>query len=65
MVNQVMAGKEKTWILGMGNAAIARGALEGNVQVATSYPGTPASEILQNIADVAPDWKLYVEWSTN
>jgi indolepyruvate ferredoxin oxidoreductase alpha subunit len=60
-----MAGKEGTWVLGMGNAAIARGALEGNVQVATSYPGTPASEILQNLAEIAPDWKLYVEWSTN
>ena len=63
--NPVMAGKEKTWVLGMGNAAIARGALEGNIQVATSYPGTPASEILQNLADIARDWNLYVEWSTN
>ncbi|MFW9934125.1 MAG: thiamine pyrophosphate-dependent enzyme [Candidatus Thorarchaeota archaeon] len=60
-----MAGKEKSWVLGMGNAAIARGALEANVQVATSYPGTPASEILQNLAEIASNWKIYVEWSTN
>lgn len=65
MVYSVMAGKEKSWVLGMGNAAIARGALEANVQVATSYPGTPASEILQNLAEIASDWKIYVEWSTN
>ena len=65
MVNPVMAGNEKTWVLGMGNAAIARGLLEGNVQVATSYPGTPASEILENLADIASEWNLYVEWSTN
>lgn len=28
----------------MGNEAIARGAVEGGVQVATSYPGTPVGE---------------------
>lgn len=65
MVNPIMTDKEEQWVLGMGNAAIARGALEGNVQVATSYPGTPASEILQNLSDIARDWSLYVEWSTN
>ena len=65
VANPIMSGKEKTWVLGMGNAAIARGLLEGNVQVATSYPGTPASEILENLADIAADWELYVEWSTN
>jgi indolepyruvate ferredoxin oxidoreductase alpha subunit len=65
LVNPVMDGEEKTWVLGIGNAAIARGALEGNVHVATSYPGTPASEILQNLADIATGWNLYVEWSTN
>ncbi|MFW9831977.1 MAG: thiamine pyrophosphate-dependent enzyme [Candidatus Thorarchaeota archaeon] len=65
MTNPVMTGKEGTWVLGIGNAAIARGALEGNVQVATSYPGTPASEILQNLVGIARDWQLYVEWSTN
>ncbi|MFX0168484.1 MAG: thiamine pyrophosphate-dependent enzyme [Candidatus Hodarchaeota archaeon] len=63
--NLVMTGKKNTWILGMGNAAVARGALEGNIQVATSYPGTPASEILQNLADIAQDWNILVEWSTN
>jgi indolepyruvate ferredoxin oxidoreductase alpha subunit len=60
-----MTGTDDSWVLGTGNAAIARGALEGNIQVATSYPGTPASEILQNLIDIAPDWNLLVEWSAN
>ncbi len=49
----------------MGNEAIARGALEAGVNVATSYPGTPASEIIENLAHVAKERNLYVEWSTN
>ena len=34
-------------VLLMGNEAIARGAIEAGVQVAASYPGTPASEIME------------------
>jgi len=47
-----------------GNEAIARGAYEAGVQVATGYPGTPSSEILEAIA---ADYKdaIYAEWSTN
>src|SRR5512136_1248267 len=32
-----------------GNEAIARGAFEAGVKVATAYPGTPSTEILENI----------------
>ena len=35
-----------------GNEAIARGAYEAGVVVATAYPGTPSTEILENIASV-------------
>ncbi len=49
----------------LGNEAIARGALEGGVQVAAAYPGTPSSEILMTLASVAKDAGIYVEWSTN
>ncbi|MBI9043799.1 MAG: indolepyruvate ferredoxin oxidoreductase subunit alpha [Anaerolineaceae bacterium] len=45
-----------------GNEAIARGAYEYGVQVATGYPGTPSSEILENIAQYK---EIYAEWSTN
>ena len=48
-----------------GNEAIARGALEAGVRVAASYPGTPATEILENLARVAGEAGLYAEWSVN
>ena len=48
-----------------GNEAIARGALEAGVRVAASYPGTPSSEILENLAGVAGEAGLYAEWSVN
>jgi indolepyruvate ferredoxin oxidoreductase, alpha subunit len=49
----------------MGNEAIARGALEAGVKVAASYPGTPSSEILGNLAGVSKARNLYTEWSVN
>ena len=45
-----------------GNEAIARGAYEYGVKVATGYPGTPSSEIMENIALYD---EIYSEWSTN
>lgn len=55
----------KTEVLFMGNEAIARGALEAGVSVAAGYPGTPSSEVIENLASVAHQRNLYVEWSTN
>jgi len=52
-------------ILLLGNEAVARGAIEAGVQVATSYPGTPASEILETIASVADKFGVHAEWSVN
>jgi indolepyruvate ferredoxin oxidoreductase alpha subunit len=45
-----------------GNEALARGAYEFGVKVATGYPGTPSSEILENVAKFG---EIYAEWSTN
>ncbi len=45
-----------------GNEAIARGAWESGVAVAAAYPGTPSTEILENLAQY-PD--IYCEWSPN
>jgi len=45
------------------NEAIARGAYEAGIQVAAGYPGTPSSEILENVARHYPD--IYAEWSVN
>lgn len=51
-----------------GNEAIARGAHEAGVKVASAYPGTPSTEILENIirypeidASWAPNEKVAVE----
>jgi len=47
-----------------GNEAIARGAYEAGIQIATGYPGTPSSEILATIA-ARYKKEIYAEWSTN
>lgn len=49
----------------MGNEAIARGALEAGIGVAAAYPGTPSSEVIGTLAEVARKYGLYVEWSIN
>ncbi|MCK5291527.1 MAG: indolepyruvate ferredoxin oxidoreductase subunit alpha [Thermoplasmata archaeon] len=54
---------EKTLLLG--NEAIARGFIEGGLRVAASYPGTPASEILNTLINVGDKYGIYTEWSTN
>ncbi len=45
-----------------GNEAIARGAYEAGVKVAMGYPGTPSSEILENLSRYK---EIYSEWSVN
>ena len=46
-----------------GNEAIARGAYEAGVRVCSAYPGTPSTEIFENL----PLYKdsLYCEWAPN
>jgi indolepyruvate ferredoxin oxidoreductase, alpha subunit len=46
----------------LGNEAVARGAYEAGVTVATAYPGTPSTEITENIASYDD---IYSEWSPN
>lgn len=46
----------------LGNEAVARGAYEAGVTVATAYPGTPSTEITENIAKYD---NIYSEWSPN
>lgn len=45
-----------------GNEAIALGAYEAGVKVAAAYPGTPSTEILENLASYEG---VYSEWSPN
>jgi len=49
----------------LGNEAIAYGAVEAGVHVATGYPGTPSSEVLGTLAVLAREKGFYAEWSTN
>ena len=46
----------------LGNAAVARGAYEAGVRVVSSYPGTPSTEITEEMAKYED---VYVEWAPN
>ena len=46
----------------LGNAAIARGAYEAGVKVSAAYPGTPSTEISENLVNYP---EVYCEWSPN
>ncbi len=46
----------------LGNEAIARGAYEAGVKVSAAYPGTPSTEISENIVQYK---EIYSEWSPN
>ena len=46
----------------LGNEAIARGAYEAGVKVSAAYPGTPSTEISENIVKYP---EIYCEWSPN
>lgn len=46
----------------LGNEAIARGAYEAGVKVSAAYPGTPSTEISENIVNYD---EIYCEWSPN
>lgn len=46
----------------LGNAAVARGAYEAGASVVASYPGTPSTEITEEIVKYDD---IYAEWSPN
>ncbi|MDK2870164.1 MAG: indolepyruvate ferredoxin oxidoreductase, alpha subunit [Pyrococcus sp.] len=52
-------------VLLLGNQAIVRGALEGNIAIFAAYPGTPSSEVTDTMAAVAKRAGVYMEYSTN
>ena len=45
-----------------GDEAIARGLYEAGVSFASAYPGTPSTEILENVAKYDD---MYAEWAPN
>lgn len=56
------AAKVTTKELMLGNQAFARGAYEAGCKVSAAYPGTPSTEISENIAKYD---EIYSEWSPN
>jgi indolepyruvate ferredoxin oxidoreductase, alpha subunit len=52
---------EKRMVLS-GNEAIARGAYESGIKVASAYPGTPSTEILENLSQYRD---IHAEWAPN
>jgi indolepyruvate ferredoxin oxidoreductase, alpha subunit len=64
-MHKLLADEPGATLLLLGNEAIARGALEAGVAFATTYPGTPSSEISLNLFQVSRQSALYFEYSTN
>ncbi len=69
---EIIKDKPGEKILLLGNEAITRGALEAGVDVATTYPGTPSSEIADTFSAIAKhftkqkkDPGFYFEYSVN
>ena len=56
---EVMMSKQQ---LMTGNEAIARGVFEAGVRFAAAYPGTPSTEILENISAYK---EISAQWSPN
>jgi indolepyruvate ferredoxin oxidoreductase alpha subunit len=51
---------DKLWL--SGNEALALGAYEAGVKVASGYPGTPSTEIMENLSKYEG---VYTEWAPN
>jgi indolepyruvate ferredoxin oxidoreductase alpha subunit len=61
-MNMALTAKPGARLLLSGNEAIARAVWESGARVASAYPGTPSTEILETLAHY-PD--LHAEWSVN
>jgi len=64
-MHRLLIDKPGSSMLMLGNEAIARGALEAGVALASTYPGTPSSEIALNLFQISQETDLYFEYSTN
>jgi len=64
-MHKLLADSPGEKMLLLGNEAIARGAIEAGIAFATTYPGTPSSEISLNLFQVSHESDLYFEYSTN
>ena len=58
--NEVIINGARMKTILSGNEAVARGCYEYGLHVATAYPGTPSTEILENVSQYT---EIYCEWS--
>jgi TPP-dependent indolepyruvate ferredoxin oxidoreductase alpha subunit len=65
MTSKIALNNPRSFVLLNGDEAVARGAVEASIKLASSYPGTPSTEILEAIAGVAKNFGIYAEWSVN
>jgi indolepyruvate ferredoxin oxidoreductase alpha subunit len=64
-MSELLTAKPGSKHLLLGNEAIVRGALEAGISFATTYPGTPSSEIGDNFYRISQETDLYFEYSVN
>lgn len=64
-IEEILEGKRGEKLFLLGNEAAVRGALEAGVSFASTYPGTPSSEIGNVLAKIARRAGVYFEFSVN
>lgn len=64
-IKDILTGKKNDKLFLLGNEAAVRGALEAGVSIASTYPGTPSSEIGDVFSKIAKDADIYFEFSIN
>ncbi|MBW1759718.1 MAG: indolepyruvate ferredoxin oxidoreductase subunit alpha, partial [Deltaproteobacteria bacterium] len=64
-MHKLLADQPGQQMLLLGNESIARGAIEAGVAFASTYPGTPSSELSLNFFQMSQESDLYFEYSTN
>jgi indolepyruvate ferredoxin oxidoreductase, alpha subunit len=64
-MNEILSGKPGQKLLLLGNEAIVRGAVEAGLGYASSYPGTPSSEVPDTLFALRKDADYYFEYGTN
>ena len=64
-IKDILNGKKKEVLFLLGNEAAVRGAFESGVGIASTYPGTPSSEIGDVLSILAAETGMYFEFSTN
>ncbi|HEC92060.1 MAG TPA: indolepyruvate ferredoxin oxidoreductase subunit alpha, partial [Candidatus Atribacteria bacterium] len=64
-IKEILTKKEGGKLFLLGNEAAVRGALESGVSVASTYPGTPSSEIGDVFYKIAREAGVYFEFSSN